>query len=207
MALDTYGGLKTSVANFLNRSDLTADIPDFITLAHSDLNASVRHWRMVKRATATVSGQFLNVPSDWLEGLNIQISSDPVTPLGFASIQQMDQFRAQHPSAGKPCWFAIHGSQLEFVPVPDGNYTVEMTYYAELDTLSDDTDANWLLTRYPNAYLYGALLQAAPFLRDDERVMLWQALYEQVIQKINKESDYAATSAATPLARTRRAFG
>lgn len=207
MALNNYSGLKASVAAALNRSDLTSYIPDWITMAEADLNAQVRHWRAVKRATASLSGQFLTLPTDWLEGRNLQISTDPLTVPQFAGIQEIDELRARYSGPGKPIWFAIHGSYLEFVPVPDSTYTVEMTYYAKLDTMSDDTDTNWLLNNYPQAYLYGALIHSAPFLRDDERVPTWRGFYEDAVAKINRESDEAATSAATPLARSKRVFG
>jgi hypothetical protein len=207
MALTTYAGLQASIADYLNRGDLTAQIPDFITLAEADLNGSVRHWRAVKRATATLNAQFLTLPVDWVEGRNIQLSTDPLTPLQFASIQQLDELRARHPGPGHPMWYAIHGTYLEFAPAPDGEYTVEMTYYKRLESMSDDTDTNWLLTYYPQAYLYGALLQAALFLRDDERLGQWKGLYEDAVTTINRDSDLAATSAATPLARSKRVFG
>lgn len=207
MALTNYGELKTTIADWLNRDDLTAVIPDFITLATAQVNRRVRHWRAVKRATATADSQFLTLPSDWLEGRNIQLSTDPVTPLRFASIQQMDEFRASNSTQGRPCWYAIHGTYLEFVPVPDSSYTCEMTYYAKLAAMSADTDTNWLLTNFPDAYLYGSLLNAAPYLGDDERLMVWERLYEKVLMGIQRDSDMASTSAATPLSRTKRAFG
>lgn len=207
MALSTYAGLKASVADFLNRSDLTTVIPDFITLAEASLNRRVRHWRMVKRATASLSGQFLTLPTDWLEGKNIQLSTSPVTPLRFASIQQLDEFRSRNSTQGKPCWFGVHGTYLEFVPIPDSTYTVEITYYAKLTAMTDDGDTNWLLTNFPDAYLYGALVHSAPYLRDDERIALWQGKLEQALAEIQRDADMAQTSNATPLTRTRRAFG
>ena len=207
MALSNYGNLKTTIADWLNRDDLTSVIPDFVSLATAQVNRRVRHWRMVKRATATVSSQFLTLPDDWLEGRNIQLSTDPVTALQFASIQQLDVFRERYSSTGKPIWFGIHGTYLEFVPVPDSSYTVEMTYYAKLAAMSVDTDTNWLLTNFPDAYLYGSLLNAAPYLGDDERLLVWERLYEKVLSGIQHDSDMASTSAATPLSRTKRAFG
>ncbi|MGB1223913.1 MAG: phage adaptor protein, partial [Mycobacterium sp.] len=136
-----------------------------------------------------------------------QLSTDPVTPLQFTSIQQADRFRQKHSGTGKPIWFAIHGTYLEFVPVPDSTYTVEMTYYAQLAAMSADTDTNWLLTHFPDAYLYGSLLNAAPYLQDDERLMVWERLYEKVLAGIQRDSDMASTSASTPLSRTPRTFG
>lgn len=207
MALTNYGELKTAVADWLNRADLTSQIPDFITMAEVHFNREVRHWRMVKRATASLDSQFLSLPTDWLEGKNIQLSTDPLTPLRFASIQQLDEFRAQNSSAGKPCWFGIHGSTLEFVPIPDSTYTVEISYYARLTAMSDDTDTNWLLTWFPDAYVYGALMAAAPYLQDDDRLPVWAQLLERTLASIQRDADFAQTSGATPLARTRRAFG
>ena len=75
MAISTYAELKTAVADFLNRDDLTASIDTFIDLAESNLNRDVRHWRMQIRSTLAISSQYTTLPSDWLEAGRISLAS------------------------------------------------------------------------------------------------------------------------------------
>ena len=86
MALVNYSDLKTSIADWLNRSDLTATIPDFITLAESGFNKEIRNRKMIKRATATIDSQYSAVPSDWLQTVDFVIETNPVVTLEFLSL-------------------------------------------------------------------------------------------------------------------------
>ncbi len=74
-------------------------------------------------------------------------------------------------------------------PTRDGTYTTERYYYKRISALSDSNTSNWLLEYFPDAYLYGSLVHSAPYLKDDARLQLWAALYEQAIASINRESE------------------
>ena len=89
----TYAELKTAIANYLNRSDLTSDIDTFIDNVEAELNRRLRTKDMIKRATATADAQYLSVPSDWLEAINVQIDSNDFSPLFQQSIESMDVYR------------------------------------------------------------------------------------------------------------------
>jgi hypothetical protein len=91
-------------------------------------------------------------------------------------------------------YFALVGNQIEVLPPPDTGYTAELTYVATLAKLSDSNASNWILERHPDVYLYGSLLQAAPYLRDDERVALWTPLYGQAIEDMILQNERAAFS-------------
>ena len=80
------------------------------------------------------------------------------------------------------------------LPPPDTGYTAELTYVATLAKLSDSNASNWVLERHPDVYLYGSLLQAAPYLRDDERVGLWTPLYAQAIEDMIIQNERSAFS-------------
>ena len=83
----TYDELKTNIANFLNRSDLTNQLDFFIDATEAELNRRLRNKDMVKRATATADGQYLSLPTDWLEAINVQIDSNDFSPLFQQSIE------------------------------------------------------------------------------------------------------------------------
>lgn len=190
MALTTFAELKSSIADWLNRDDLTSVIPDFISLAEANMDRSIRHWRMEKRVTATVDGQYTGLIGDYLEGIRFSIANGD--RLELLSQGEMQQRRtAYDDTTGKPRYYAISDGQLELYPTPDGSYTVEMLYYGQITPLSDSNTTNWLLTHHPDAYLYGSLVHASPYLGEDQRATVWASLYQSALDAINKESSDA----------------
>ena len=184
MSIATYTDLRASIKSWLRRSDLDSIIPDFVALCEADLNSRLRLPNMENRATASVSGEYASLPTGFLEMRNIQLNTNPVTPLSYLSPQDID--RAYGGQSGKPLFYAIVGNELQFAPVPDGTYTSEMDYYAQIDALST-AETNWLLTKAPDVYLYGSLIHSAPYVHDDKRITTWNALYEKGIIRIEME--------------------
>lgn len=203
MALDTYSGLKTTIADYLNRDDLTAIIPSFISLAEAKFNRKIRARQMVKRATATIDTQYFAYPADWLEAKQFVLNTNPITYMEFVTNFQGNEIRQMASNApGKPQYYSIVGSQLEVIPVPDTSYTGELTYYGKITALSDSNTSNWLLAYAPDLYLYGALLEATPYLKDDERLGTWSQLYVNSISDI-EVADQRASVSSTPIVRAK----
>jgi hypothetical protein len=203
MALSTYSELKTSVADWLNRSDLTSAIPDFISLAEAQVERRLRTRQMILRATATIDSEYSAVPADFLEARSLKLQTNPVTPVGFETIDSLDQLSTQYTSAGKPQFFSIVGGQIRTVPIADSSYTAELVYYAKLSKLSNSNTTNWLLTAAPDIYLYGALMQAAPYLKDDARIATWSQMYLIALQDLQTADDRGSTSGGALVARAR----
>lgn len=207
MALSTYAELRTSIADWLNRSDLSATIPDFISLAEAQIERTLRTRQMIVRANASLDAQYGTVPSDFLEVKSLKLTStNPPTPLSFMSIDALDQQSSSYTASGKPKFFGVVGNQLRVQPTPDGTYTAELTYYAKLTKLSNSVASNWLLASSPDIYLYGALLQAAPYLQDDARIQTWATLYERALNDLRTADDRAASSGGALLIRA-KTFG
>jgi hypothetical protein len=123
MALDgTYAGLKASVADWLNRADLTAVVPDFITLAEGQMNRRLRVRRMVVAATAQISAEYETLPGDFAGALALTLTDgrqlDFLTPDALAQKKFLHQ-----PWAGEPTHYSVVGTQLQFYPYPDQTYT------------------------------------------------------------------------------------
>jgi hypothetical protein len=195
MAISTFTELKASIANFLNREDLTATIPDFISLAESSINNEIRHWRMETRAETTLDSQFTGIPSDWLSTIRFHLVSDGTSSLDFMSLATIQSARsARNDSTGTPTNYSLNSSQFELMPTPDGSYSAILMYYAKIPTLSDSVETNWLLTHHPDIYLYGALLHSAPYLKEDERAQTWAALYTAAVTRVNNASSKSTTS-------------
>jgi hypothetical protein len=203
MAISNYGELKTAVADWLNRDDLTSVIPTFIDLAHAKLNRRLRVREMIQRSTASITDQFSNLPSDFLELRNIQLNVTIPKSLEYVTIEQMDQERGLGNTAREPAYYTLMGSTIEVFPTPDQSYTLELAYYQDIPTMSADTDTNWLLTKAPDVYLYGALLQAAPYLKDAEETGLWLQAHDMVVDELEKEDLGARYGASTLKARHR----
>jgi hypothetical protein len=195
VALTSYSALRSSIADWLNRDDLTSVIPDFISLAEAQIERRVPTQKMVKRANATIDTPFSALPSDFLSAKSLVLTSTaPVQALVFLTEDEIDSKKYVYRTTGKPIYFALVGNQIEVLPAPDTSYTAELTYVATLAKLSDSNTSNWVLERHPDVYLYGSLLQAAPYLRDDERVSMWGSLYAQAIEDMVLQNERAAFS-------------
>jgi hypothetical protein len=194
MAITNYAELKTTIADWLNRSDLTAVIPSFIALAESHFNQDerLRNQRSIVRATATFNAEYEALPGDYLEMLNLSNQTTiPFQKIQFLSLNQVDDFKRDYSTAQVPRYYSIVGNQLQLLPVPASDITAEMVYYAKIQSLSDTNTTNWLLTNHPEVYLYGALLQAAPYLKDDDRIATWNAMLEKTLDNIHQADDRA----------------
>ena len=161
----TYTELKTQIADFLNRSDLTSKLDFFIDATEGELNRRLRTKEMVKRATATADSQYLSVPTDWLEAINVEITSGDFTPLLQQSIESLDVYRkANNNVSGQPVFFALVDNTMELAPTPDTSYTLQLTYYGSITALSSTNTSNFLSTGHPDVYF--CLLYTSPSPRD-----------------------------------------
>jgi|TARA_Y100000361_G_scaffold129534_1_gene125063 hypothetical protein len=203
----TYAELKTNIANYLNRSDLTSEIDIFIDNTEAELNRRLRVADMIKRATATAEGQYLSLPTDWLEAINIEITSNDFRPLMQMSIESLDVYRKSiNNKNGQPIYYAIVDNTLELAPIPDASYTLQLTYYGKIDALSDSNTSNFVSTGNPDLYLYGALKHASIFLMEDERVPLFTAQFEKALEEMRLEQEKAEFGKGSLMQR-RRTYG
>lgn len=197
MAITTYSELKTAIGNWLDRDDLTAVIPDFITLAEQQMERELRHYKMIERSSGALDSQYSAVPADWLETIRFSITTSETFALEMTTLTDlMTRRQNSRNTLQRPQYFAHIGEAFELFPTPDATYTMELVYYQAIPKLSDSQTTNWLLTDGVDAYLYGALLQAAPYLGDDERVSVWAQLYSGAVSSLNNSSDKTKQSSA-----------
>ena len=198
MAITTYSELKSAVADWLLRDDLTSVIPSFISLAEAKFNRRIRDYRMMTRATTSVDEGYVAVPGDWLENVRFQLNTTPITTLEYVTPDQAaEELHLSGGASAKSRFFTMIGEEFQLVPTPDGTYTAELTYYKEIPALSDSVTSTWLLTAAPDVYLYGALLEAAPYLDDDQRIQVWGGLLEQSMNALQIESDRAKVGSSS----------
>jgi hypothetical protein len=207
MALSTYAELKASVADWLNRSDLTSAITDFVSLAEAQMERDLRTRQMIVRANATINTEYSALPDDYLEAKSFKLTgTNPISPLVFQTINAMDDLQVSYTSSGQPKYFCVIGGQIRVLPTPDTSYVSELIYYAKLSKLSASNTTNWLLTLSPDVYLYGSLLQAAPYLQDDARIQVWAGLYQKGIDALNLADERGSMTGGALMARA-RTFG
>ncbi len=195
MAITTYATLQTAVADFLNRDDLTSVIPTFIQLAESQMNRDIRHFKMEKRATASLDSEYSGIPGDWLETIQLHVIGGGTYPLDLASRQTIaDKRSGANDQSGRPRYYAHADSQFELYPTPDAAYEIELLYFAKIPALSASNTYNWLLQDAPDVYLYGSLLHSAPYLVEDVRIAVWSQMYAAAVAQLNQSSEKARMS-------------
>jgi hypothetical protein len=199
MSLSNYSDLKTTVANYLGRSDLTAQIPTFISLAEIRLARQLRLRQMLKTVSSTTSSGdgTVGLPSDFLSVRDFYVDVSPRQPLSYLSPSAFTRDARPHES-GKPIFYTQRGLEFELAPKPDTAYVVVLLYYAKPEALSDSNASNVFMANCPDALLYGALLEAEPYLMNDARLATWTQLYSSAITSL-AESDNSSEYAGVPL--------
>jgi hypothetical protein len=213
--LATYDDLVQRCQDWLfGRTDITAQVPTFIRLFEAKANRGLLCRQMETRAITTVDisstePEFLALPNDFQTMRRVRLvgAAFPAKPrLRFATGAQIDDLRAKGPDVGQPIWFALFGNEMELCPTPNAVIQVEMVYRVYLSPLSPAAQTNWLMALAPDAYLYGALMEAAPYLHDDERISVWSAGVQAAIGSLNDLSDQALFNAG-PLTMRRKGSG
>ena len=202
MAITNYSELKAAISSWLDRSDLDSVIPDFIALAEARHRRDFKLRRMETRVTAnTISGtEYYSLPDNFVAMRNIQLNTDPKTALEYLTPEQMDRVNAGS-STGKPKAYSIIGNNIQLRPIPDSVYQIEMLYFKYFTALSDSNTTNDMLTFHPDAYLYGALVEAEPYLQNDKRIQVWQGYYDRAKKDIIDSNERDRHSGVAPTTR------
>ncbi len=205
MAIATYSDLKTKIADYLGRTDLTSPIPDFITFAENRLRRDLRIRQMLKlvNATMTANDATLSLPADFLEMRDIHLNTTPIRVLEYLA-PNIFYRNADVTTVGVPNSYTVLASEFQFARIPDDAYNVRMLYYAGPTYLSDSNTSNVFLANCPDALVYAALGEAEPYLMNDERLATWAALYQRAIDTITASDDrgeYAGVPLTMTLAR------
>lgn len=207
MAITTYSELQSAVADWLNRADLTYVIPTFISLGEAQINRVLRTHDMIKRSTATIDTDYFTVPSDWLETISMVNTSNRNEVFTYVTYEHLN--RLEHiPLSGNSRYYTLIDGKFLIYPAASAEapINVELVYYAKIPALSDSNTTNWLLTRSPDVYLYAALSQAEPYLKNDERVQLWAAAMSSAIDNMQMEGERAKRPSGS-LSAAHRTFG
>jgi hypothetical protein len=186
MALTTYGGLKTSIASFINRTDLTTEIPDFVVLAESLIRKKVEARSMETTATGTLTGETLAHPADMLQPRVLSVGG---LPLKYVTPEQYDQFQINTVTGGK---YTTIGDDFYILGGASGDDYV-LIYDGAFTALASDADTNFVLTYAPEVYLWASLHYAAIYMKDMNAAMGYMAAFESAADLFNRQEKKAKT--------------
>jgi hypothetical protein len=180
MSFSNFENLVTNVADWLHRDDLTDRIPDFIRLAESRINRLLpsRQAETETSLTGTVSSRTIALPSGYKEALGLWLTT--YTPRQ-ALIYRIPEKLFISTTSSQPRYFTIDGSNLAFDCPLSQAYTFAFRYREAYNL--EQTNTNYLLDTYPGLYLYATLVEAAIYIRDDERLAQWKAIYDTELQE------------------------
>lgn len=195
MSIGNYSELQASIAGWLKRTNLTDRIPDFIALAEAQLNRQLRARQMTTVYTRTTDQHIITLPDDYLDAEKLELNGetlDYTARWAADSPMRRGDNRAFYTMVGKSVWIMRR---------VEPNSVFRLYYYQRLTPLSDLEPQNWLIEDAPDAYLYGSLLQAEPYLKNDQRVQIWQGLYTSIIEAMNSGTSRARSSGSGLVAR------
>jgi hypothetical protein len=214
VSITNYAELQAAVADWLARPNdpaIAAVTADLIRLAEARITFGsgeagtplyappLRVRQMETRATVVLGAEYVSLPTDFLEMRELKINTDRERKLAYVTPQHFAEAAAAQ-LGGLPHVYTLVGSSLRLGPAPSGSppLTAELLYYAKLPLLSDAAPTNWLLATAPNIYLFGALLEASAYIRDQAQLAQWSAAYGAATEALQAQ-DRRAKHGGAPL--------
>lgn len=202
MAITTYSELQGEIANYLARTDLTAEIPNFIQKAEIRLRRELRIRQMLKVSTTNcvANDSTVELPADFLQMRDLHINTNPIAVLKYESPSNF--YRNTWSTVnGLPVWYTVLANDFQLSPMPDTAYTLQMLYYAAPEYLSDTNTTNVFMVNCPDLLLYASLGEAEPYLMNDSRLQTWASMYDRGVAAL-AVSDDQGEYAGSPLSIT-----
>jgi hypothetical protein len=195
MAISTYAELRAEVAEWLQRSDLSARIPVFVEMATARFNRELRAPEMETLVTTAADAEYTDLPVDFLQIRSIETNGDRME---YIAPEEFQAYVAKTSTPAVPV-YTIADMSLRIYPAPTvaGTLTLKVLYYARIPELVNAGDANWLLGAHPDVYLFGSLVEAAGFLHDDTRMAVWDSRLQQAMTLINRRGRQMSQGAAS----------
>ena len=188
MAITTYAELQTALANWLDRSDLTSRIPEFIALAEAQMNRMLRDRNQQSVSNASVSTEYFSLPTDFAEAIDLTVVLNGVSQsLSLTDTATIAAQKAPTSFTSWPRYYAIVGTQAQLYPAPDTTYNATLTYITRVPALTNSNTSNWVLVGAPDAYLYGAQAQAAVYLRDPEMLAAAGGMFRESMAELMRD--------------------
>lgn len=206
----SYSTLQTAIGDWLARGDVVTQgfIPNFIQAWEEDFYREPRNFGRFMEASfaGTIASSVLTVPSGYLGLKYAYVNASPASRLDRVSLNQLYGTYPRNREVGRPLWLARDLETFVFGPAPDADYDIAGVYYAKptvMRSFAADAAAHWIIVNAPDLAIYGALLQATPFLQNDKRIPTWSAMYSNALQSyrnLNRDEDVSGSPIQESLA-------
>jgi hypothetical protein len=187
----TYDSLINTIEQYLERNDAAVvdQIPTFITLAEFEIAQQIKTLGQIEVAQGVMSvgNPIIQKPARWRKTVSMSVTSGgEKTPVFLRKYEYLTNYNAESPN-GLPLYYGDYDYDNWYVsPIPDQGYSFEVLVYQRLQPLSSANQTNWITNNAPNAILFGALLQAVIYLKDDAR-QIFQQKYDMAMQALKAE--------------------
>lgn len=190
--MDTFSSLKTTIADYLARNDMTDQIPSFIKLAEARMSRELQNAMLeeVAQADIVADQRFITLPAD-LRSIREVATIDGTTRTGlrYLAPAQLDEDKKQNPTRTDLSYFSITSQDLELWACPSKDMKIEIVYNEGVQALSDSQPTTTMLTRHPDAYLYGALAHAYDYLQDETRAQSYDAKFTRALAEVMRDTE------------------
>ena len=189
----TYDSLVENIQSYLDRTDADtlAKIPLFIMLAEQTISSQIKFLGnlTVQTSTMTIGQPIIDKPARWHKTVSMNITVDgQKQPVLLRKYEYLREYSPDATVTGAPVYYGDYDYTHWLVaPSPAEAYEFEVLYYERLQPLDSSNQTNWFTTYAPQALLYGSLMQAMPYLKNDERMPMWQQNYDLIIQTLKAE--------------------
>lgn len=191
-----YRSLMAAVEEYLARPDLREFFPVFIQQAEGRLNARLKVVDMHRLIAADLAASKIDVPADFIDWVSAEWTSPPKTPQRPLMLRYVEadspEIRAKHRPNGPPQIYTVLAGKVRVVPASSG--TLELVYFARIPALTAAQPMNWLITKAPDVYLYGVLLEAMLFQKDEANAAQWLGLLNEKLGGIFGQGDTQKTA-------------
>jgi hypothetical protein len=190
----TYNSLFNDISSYLERTDTATleKIPTFIMLAEQTLASEIKFLGnlTVNESTMTGGDPVITKPARWRKTVSMRVTvGTEKRPVFLRTYEYLRQYWPDDSLEDVPKYYADYDYTHWLVaPTPDQPYAFEVMYYEEVQPLDVTNQTNWFTQYAPQAMLYGSLLQAMPFLKNDERLPMWQAQYDKIVAQLKTEN-------------------
>jgi hypothetical protein len=192
-AVMTYDSLVDDISTYLERTDQATlnKIPTFIMLAEQVIASEIKFLGnlTVQQSTMVATQPIIDKPARWHKtvSMNVVVAGQR-QPVLLRKYEYLREYWPDPTQVDVPKFYCDYDYTHWLVaPSPASNYTFEVLYYERIQPLDSSNQTNWFTIYAPQAMLYGTLLQAMPFLKNDERIPMWQAQYDKIIQVLKTE--------------------
>lgn len=181
-----YAALRDLIAAYMDRDDLVGQIPNFIALIEAELNRRLRAVNQELKDIWVISDESYSLPADFRKLRKIHIEGSPDRPLVEMSPTAVPNLYSGE--AGTPQAYWLEGRIMSLAPPPAAETTFRVTYFRRIEPLTLNTPYNWVIREHPDLYVWGALREAAAYIRDPDGINYASTRFDAAVEQTNFES-------------------